>query len=466
MATTQQVDYPHGSGPDSGAHARKAEPKGILNKRADGVPFYTPVQDPPAGTALDPQPDGKPIPKLFTPLKIRGLTLQNRIMVAPLCQYSAENGFHTLWHTTHLGGIIQRGPGLTFVEATAVQARGRITPEDSGLWLDEQMEPLKQHVQFAHSQGQHIAIQLAHAGRKASTVAPWLSPAATATRDVGGWPDDVVAPSAIRFDENYPQPRALTIEEIEQIKLDFMAAAKRAIKTGFDALEIHSAHGYLLHSFLSPVTNHRTDQYGGSFENRARLLLEITDGFRAVMPEDMPLVVRVSATDWLEDVEGYGADSWKLSDTVRLAELLAKRGVDVIDVSSGGNHPQQKIKPGPGYQAPFAKAVKRAVGDSMLVGTVGSITNGQQAEDLLVGGKDEDDTPLDIVSAGRMFQKNPGLVWAWADDLQTAIYVAGQIGWGFGGRGVKGQPKKANKEPENTDTAKKLPADNGPIPRG
>lgn len=309
-------------------------------------------------------------------------------------------------------------PGLTFVEATAVQARGRITPEDSGLWLDEQMEPLKQHVQFAHSQGQHIAIQLAHAGRKASTVAPWLSPAATATRDVGGWPDDVVAPSAIRFDENYPQPRALTIEEIEQIKLDFMAAAKRAIKTGFDALEIHSAHGYLLHSFLSPVTNHRTDQYGGSFENRARLLLEITDGFRAVMPEDMPLVVRVSATDWLEDVEGYGADSWKLSDTVRLAELLAKRGVDVIDVSSGGNHPQQKIKPGPGYQAPFAKAVKRAVGDSMLVGTVGSITNGQQAEDLLVGGKDEDDTPLDIVSAGRMFQKNPGLVWAWADDVR------------------------------------------------
>ncbi|KAI1407970.1 NADPH dehydrogenase [Hypoxylon sp. FL1857] len=438
------------------ADKTKGQSKGIANKAAQGVPFFTPAQEPPAGTALDPQPDGSTIPKLFSPLKIRGVTLQNRIVLSPLCQYSAENGFHTLWHTTHLGGIVQRGPGLTFVEATAVQPRGRITPEDSGLWLDEQIEPLKQHVHFAHSQGQKIGIQLAHAGRKASTVAPWLSKAAVATKDVGGWPDDVVAPSAIPFNEDHAQPRALTLDEIAQIKADFGAAAKRAVKAGFDVLELHSAHGYLLHNFLSPVTNHRDDQYGGNFENRVRLILELVDEFRKVMPESMPLWVRISATDWLEDVEEYKGDSWKVSDAARLALLLAERGVDVLDVSSGGNHPLQKIKGGPGYQAPFAKEIKRAVGDKLLIATVGTITSGRQAEELLVGGKDDKDTPVDIAAVGRMFQKNPGLVWSWAEELNTAISVANQIGWGFGGRGTKqrkGQLRDPTKEPQGASVA-------------
>ncbi|CAJ2505912.1 Uu.00g000420.m01.CDS01 [Anthostomella pinea] len=416
---------------------KQAEKHGIENKAASGVPFFTPAQDPPAGTAVTPQPDGKPVPKLFTPLKIRGVTLQNRIMVSPLCQYSADNGFHTLWHTTHLGGIVQRGPGITIVEATAVQARGRITPQDSGLWLDEQIEPMKAHTQFAHSQGQKIGIQLAHAGRKASTVAPWLSAAATATADVGGWPDDVVAPSAVAYSEQLPQPRAMSLSEIQQLKADFAAAGRRAVSAGFDVIELHAAHGYLLHSFLSPASNRRDDAYGGSFENRVRLTLELVDELRGVMPEDMPLFVRVSATDWLEDAGDYEGESWKVSDTVRLASLLADRGVDLLDVSSGGNHPQQKIKSGPGYQAPFSKAIKKEIGDKMLVATVGSITNGKLAEELLVGGKGDDDTPLDVAAAGRMFQKNPGLAWSWADDLGASIYVANQIGWGFGGRGTR-----------------------------
>ncbi|KAI1771070.1 NADPH dehydrogenase [Hypoxylon cercidicola] len=444
------------------------QPKSISNKAAEGVPFYTPAQEPPAGTAVNPQPDGSPIPKLFTPLTIRGVTFQNRIFLSPLCQYSADNGFRTLWHTTHIGGIAQRGPGLTMLEACAVQPRGRTTPEDSGLWRDEQMEPLKQSVQFAHSQGQKIGIQLAHSGRKGSMVAPWLSAAAIATEDVGGWPRDVLAPSPVPFSEKYPRPRAISLEEIQQLKADFVAAAKRAVQAGFDVIELHYAHGFMLHNFLSPVTNHRTDAYGGSFENRVRLSLEIVEAMRKeALPEHMPLFVRVSATDWLENVEGYSGESWTLADTVRLAPLLAARGVDVLDVSSGGNHPLQKIATGPAYQAHFAKAAKRAVGDTMFVAAVGSITSGALAEKLLVGGKDDDDTPLDITMVGRLFQKNPGLVWAWAEELDTAIYVANQIGWGFGGRGTKlpkGQPRKITEKSVNLDAAEKVAVDYGHLP--
>ncbi|KAK5656048.1 hypothetical protein OQA88_5187 [Cercophora sp. LCS_1] len=414
---------------------------GIYNDAAENIPFYTPKQDPPAGTAVTPQPDNKPIPKLFTPLTIRGLQLQNRIMVSPMCQYSANDGFHTPWHLTHLGGIVQRGPALTIVEATAVQPRGRITPEDSGLWQDAQIPGLAATVSFAHSQSQKIGIQLAHAGRKASTVAPWLSSGATATRAVGGWPDDVIAPSAIPYNDAFPHPKEMTLSEIDDLKRDFAAAAKRAVVAGFDAIEVHAAHGYLLHEFLSPASNHRTDAYGGSFENRTRLVLEVVEGLRGVIPEDMPLFVRISATDWLEEAEGYEGESWTVEQSVELAKLLAERGVDLLDVSSGGNHPSQKIKGGPGYQAPFAKRIKQAVGDKLLVATVGSITGGKQAQELLEGGKGGDDEPLDVVMAGRMFQKNPGLVWAWAEEVGVAIHVANQIGWGFGGRGG-GRPKK------------------------
>lgn len=323
------------------------------------------------------------------------------------------------------------------IEATAVQARGRITPEDSGIWLDAHIEGLRKHVEFAHSQNALIAIQLAHAGRKASTIAPWLSGHSTANADVGGWPEDVLGPSDEPFAADYPTPKAMSLAEIDQLKADFIAGVERALHAGFDVIELHFAHGYLVSSFLSPASNKRTDKYGGSFENRVRLALELVEGARAVMPDDKPLFVRVSATDWLNNNPEYEGESWTVEDTVKLAHLFAERGVDVLDVSSGGVHAQQKVNGGPGYQAGFAKRVKKAVGDKLLISTVGSIKTGTLAEELIAGGKDDDDTSLDLVAAGRMFQKNPGLVWQWADDLGVSIQVAHQIGWGFGGRAAK-----------------------------
>jgi 2,4-dienoyl-CoA reductase-like NADH-dependent reductase (Old Yellow Enzyme family) len=334
----------------------------------------------------------------------------------------------THWQLTHLGGIIQRGPGLTFVEATAVLPEGRITPEDAGLWQDSQIEPLRQIVEFAHSQNQHIAIQLAHAGRKASTVAPWLSMGDVAGKDLNGWPDNVKAPSAVAFNERHAQPKEMTKEDIEEFKKAFKDAVQRAVKAGIDVIEIHNAHGYLLHSFLSPSSNKRTDNYGGSFENRIRLTLETVEIARSTMPESMPLFLRISASDWLEETDVEG---WTLNDTIKLAEILADKGVDLLDVSSGGAHVKQQVKAGPGYQEPFSKAIKEKVGDKLLVGTVGTITEGKQANGFL-----ENDN-LDMVFAGRMFQKNPGLVWSWADDLGVEGVWANQIRWGFGGRGKK-----------------------------
>jgi 2,4-dienoyl-CoA reductase-like NADH-dependent reductase (Old Yellow Enzyme family) len=227
----------------------------------------------------------------------------------------------------------------------------------------------------------------------------------------------------------------MSLDEIEQVKADFVAAARRAVKAGFDAVEIHGAHGYLLHQFVSPASNRRTDRYGGEFDNRARLALEVTEMVREAIPESMPLMYRISATDWLEEDDEVGP-GWTVEDSIRLVPLLAERGVDVLDVSTAGNHPRQKIKGGPAYQAPFAMAIKKAVGDKMLVGTVGAITTGTLAEELVSGGPDPDKA-LDFVAAGRMFQKNPGLVWAWAEELQTSIYLPKQIGWGFGGRTSK-----------------------------
>lgn len=400
-----------------------------LNKPADGVPFFTPAQDPPAGTALDPQPNGATIPKLFTPLKIRGVTFQNRIFLPPLCQYSALDGMQQPWSMAHIGGIISRGPGLAIMEAAAVQANGRITPEDIGIWSDSHIPGLAQVVQFAHSQNQKIGIQIAHAGRKASTVAPWLDGPFTAGRDANGWPDNVVAPSAIPYDEGHFVPRALTLQEIEEVKADFVRGARRAIAAGFDVIELHNAHGYLLHSFMSPVSNKRTDKYGGSFENRVRLTLEIVEGIRAAIPEETPLFVRISGSDFLEDNPAF-PESWTVEDSAKLALLLAERGVDLLDVSSSGTHPAAHPKAVPGYQVPLSTHIKKVVGDKLLVAAVGSITEGKQAEEILTG-----ETPLDVVFAGRMFQKNPGLVWQWADELDITIHVAGQMGWGFSGRG-------------------------------
>ncbi|KAK4508818.1 hypothetical protein PRZ48_002557 [Zasmidium cellare] len=398
----------------------------LVNRPAPNAPYFTPLQDPPAGTAL--VADVNKVPKLFKPLKLRGITLQNRIMLSPLCQYSAEDGHYTMWHQTHMGGIIQRGPGIATVEATAVTPQGRITPEDVGIWKDSQIEPIKKVVDFAHSQNQKIMIQLAHAGRKASTVAPWLSSGAVAGKDLNGWPDDVYGPSAIQWNEHHAPVKEMTLQDIEDFKKAFADAVHRSLKAGFDAIEIHNAHGYLLHEFISPVSNKRTDKYGGSWENRTRLTLEVVELVRSIIPKDMPLFLRISATDWLEENKDF-PESWTGDDTVKLAPLLAERGVDLLDVSTGGNHPAQHPHTKPAYQAPFAIKVKQAVGDKMAVASVGSIENGTLANDLL-----EKDN-LDMVIVGRGFQKNPGLVFAWAEELKVHVNMPNQIRWGFGGRG-------------------------------
>ncbi|KAH8647252.1 putative NADH oxidase [Xylariales sp. PMI_506] len=403
---------------------------------APGISYFTPAQDPPAGTQLNGDS------KLFSPLTIRGLTLQNRMFLSPLCQYSARDGYATDWHLTHLGGIIQRGPGLAIVEATGVQPNGRITPWDLGLWEDGQIEPLRRITEFAHSQNQKIAIQLGHAGRKASTAVPWLTGNAVSGKDVGGWPDDLVAPSAISWADNVnPVPRAMSKAEIEAFKSDFVAASLRAVRAGFDAIEIHGAHGYLIHQFLTPVSNHRTDEYGGSFENRTRLLLELVEAVRAAIPQTVPLLVRISSTDWIEfgddALKAEFPESWTVAQSARLALLLAERGVDLLDVSSGGAHPKgsSPIKGGAGYQVPFAQEIKKAVGDKLLVSSVGSINNGKLAEEVVQSG-------VDAVMCGRWFQKNPGLVSAFADDIGVDVKMANQIGWGFGGRGNQGRKKE------------------------
>ncbi|KZT66247.1 FMN-linked oxidoreductase [Daedalea quercina L-15889] len=409
-----------------------------INAPAPNVPYFAPAQYPPAGTALDPQPNGKPIATLFKPLKIRGVEFQNRIFLSPLCQYSSENGKPTPWQFAHLGGILTRGPGLTMVEATSVVPEGRITPQDAGIWNDEQMEAWREIVQFAHAQNQKIGIQLAHAGRKASTVAPWIHSRHPAPVSDGGWPDDIWGPSAIPYSEDLPAPKELTKDGIKRIVNAFGAAAKRSLKAGFDVIEVHTSHGYLIGEFMAPVANHRTDEYGGSFENRIRLLVEVVDAIRAVIPPSMPLFVRVSATDWLE--ESHPEEHWGIEDTVKLAEVLAAHGVDLLDISSAGLHPAQKFQSGKHrlMHAPLSAAVRKAHGDKILVSVVGMITTGELAQSVL------DEGAADVVFVGRQFQKNPGTVWAFAEELGVTIKQSHQIEWGVVGRaGSMGRPAKS-----------------------
>ncbi|OAX38165.1 FMN-linked oxidoreductase [Rhizopogon vinicolor AM-OR11-026] len=338
----------------------------------------------------------------------------------------------------HMGGIFTRGPGLSIVEGTAVLPEGRITPEDAGLWKDSQIEPLRKIVEFAHSQNQKVGIQLFHAGRKASTIAPWLHSGHAATENEGGWPDNVWGASAIPYDDNLNMPKELSKAQIKAIVVAFVDAAKRALKAGIDVIEIHSAHGYLLCSFLSPTSNKRTDEYGGSFENRIRLTLEVVDAIRKIIPEDMPLFVRVSATEWLEEALP-NEPSWRIEDTVKLAGILVEHGVDFLDVSSGANHSKAIMKASSAaYQAPFAQAVKEAVGDRLVVGAVGSINTGKIAQEVLDKGQ------ADVILVGRQFQKNPGTVWAFAADLGVAIKLANQLTVGFLGRGNLGKIQKAD----------------------
>ncbi|KAI4870433.1 NADPH dehydrogenase [Hypoxylon rubiginosum] len=364
----------------------------VVNKGAPNVPFYTPVQDPPAGTALDPAT----APTLFQPLKIRGMQLQNRFAVSPMCQYSADDGHLTDWHFAHLSQFILRGTALTVVEATGVLPNGRITPQCPGLWKDSQIAPLKRIADFAHSQGQKLGVQLAHAGRKASTVAPWLRPAGAITElappEDGGWADNVWAPSSLKFDEGFADPKAMTVDDIKALVQAFADAARRAVAAGVDTIEIHGAHGYLITQFLSPLSNKRTDDYGGSFENRTRVLLEVVAAVRAAIPEAMPLLLRISATEWME---ASGEPSWELEQTTRLARLLPAAGVDLLDVSSGGNNALHKVRATmvihPYYQVDLAGQIREALrkdGLHLLIGAVGMITNAEMARSIVQeGGK-------------------------------------------------------------------------------
>ncbi|WP_397449519.1 NADH:flavin oxidoreductase/NADH oxidase [Pseudomonas sp. NA-150] len=309
---------------------------------------------------------------LLEPVTFRQLTLLNRIAVSPMCQYSAVDGLANDWHLVHLGSRAVGGAGLIFTEATSVTKDGRITPEDLGLWSDEQIEPLQRITRFITAQGAVAGIQLAHAGRKASTWRPWLGKQGSVPASEGGWTP--WAPSPIAFDPNHTKPVQLTEEQIQFVIDSFVASAKRALIAGFKVVEIHAAHGYLLHQFLSPISNQRQDQYGGSFDNRIRLTLQVTEAVRAAWPEELPLFVRVSATDWVED-------GWNPDETVELARRLKAIGVDLIDVSSGGTAANAEIPVGPGYQTRFAERVRKESG--IATGTVGMITEPAQAEHIL-----------------------------------------------------------------------------------
>src|SRR5258706_3967103 len=290
---------------------------------------------------------------LFDSLTIPDVTFANRVFVSPMCEYSSTDGFASDWHFVHLGSRAVGGAGLVLTEATAVVPEGRISPQDLGMWKDEHIEPLARVVRFIHEQGSVAGMQLAYAGRKASTYAPWAGHG-TIPESEGGW-KNVVAPSALAFSEGYPMPRALSIDGIQNIVSAFAAAARRTCEAGFRVIEIHAAHGYLIHEFLSPLSNQRTDAYGGSFENRTRILREIVAAGRGSWPEGAPLFVRISATDWVEG-------GWDIQQSIELARQLRELGVDLIDCSSGGNVPQAQIPVGPGYQTRFAERIRRGGG--------------------------------------------------------------------------------------------------------
>jgi 2,4-dienoyl-CoA reductase-like NADH-dependent reductase (Old Yellow Enzyme family) len=326
---------------------------------------------------------------LFDPLRLRSLTARNRIMVSPMCQYSSPDGFATDWHLVHLGSRAVGGASLVFTEATAVTADGRISPQDLGIWKDDHVEFLSKIARFVREQGAIPGMQLAHAGRKGSTRAPWETPGAVPISE-GGWIP--VAPSAIPFSESYAKPAALDENGIRAIVKAFADAARRALNAGFLVVEVHAAHGYLIHEFLSPLSNQRTDAYGGSFDNRARILREVVAAIRGVWPDHLPLFVRISATDWVEG-------GWDLKQSIELAKQLRPLGADLIDCSSGGLVPDARIQVGPGYQVPFAEAIRREAG--ILTGTVGMITTAAQASEILRSGK------ADLIEMAREFLRQP-----------------------------------------------------------
>ncbi len=330
------------------------------------------------------------MPHLFDPFTVKSVTLRNRIGISPMCQYSARDGLANDWHRVHLGARALGGAGLVIAEATGVLPEGRITPADTGIWNDAQAEAFAPITAFLKQHGSVAGIQIAHAGRKAGAAVPWEGGDHLADRK-GGWTP--VAPSAIAFGDGLNKiPHALTLEEIAATQDAFVAAAKRALAAGFEWLEIHGAHGYLIHEFLSPLSNHRTDQYGGSFDNRARFLLEITRRIRAIWPDHLPLTVRLSCTDWAEG-------GWEVEQTIELCKRLKAEGVDLIDCSTGGLVPHAKIPVGPGYQVPFADRVRREA--QIATAAVGLITEPKQADAIIAQGQ------ADLVLIARESLRDP-----------------------------------------------------------
>ncbi|HJV33427.1 NADH:flavin oxidoreductase/NADH oxidase [Geomonas sp.] len=330
------------------------------------------------------------MPHLFEPLTLRSVTLRNRIAVSPMCQYSSEDGFANEWHFVHLGSRAVGGAGLVMTEATAVVPEGRISPQDLGVWKDAHIEQLGRIAHFIRMQGGTPGMQLAHAGRKASTPPPWANRNETIGIEEGGWLP--VAPSPIPFEPGCCVPHALAADELPAIVAAFAAAAGRALQAGFQVIELHAAHGYLLHEFLSPLSNHRRDSYGGSFENRSRLLRETVLAVRKVWPDDLPLLVRLSATDWVEG-------GWDAEQSVELVRELGTLGVDLVDCSTGGSSPTAKVPIGPGYQTSFADQIKRETG--VMTGAVGLITDPAQADHVIRTGQ------ADLVFLARELLRDP-----------------------------------------------------------
>lgn len=341
--------------------------------------------------------------QLFSPLTIKKTVLKNRIAISPMCQYSATDGFANDWHLVHLGSRASGGAGLIIQEATAVSPEGRISPEDLGLWKDEQIEKLQTITRFIISQNSVPGIQLAHAGRKASVSSPWNGNKKL-DENQGGW--NTVAPSAVGYHSNEEAPIALNQTGIQKVISDFKAATKRAVQAGYQVLEIHSAHGYLLHQFLSPLSNFRKDEYGGSFENRIRLILEVLEAAQSEWPKNLPLLVRISASDWADG-------GWNIQESVKLSKILKEKGVDLIDTSSGGLVSHQQIPLGPNYQVPFAEQIKKETG--IMTGAVGLITGALQAEEIIANGK------ADLVLFARESLRNPNLGLSFAHELQADI---------------------------------------------
>ena len=341
--------------------------------------------------------------QLFTPIRLRDLEIRNRVWVSPMCQYSARDGVPDQWHLVHLGSLARGGAGLVLTEATAVLPEGRISPADTGIWNDEQQAEWAPIVDFLHGQGARAGIQLAHAGRKASSQVPWEGRGAVAD-DAGGW--QPVAPSPLGFPGLREDPAELSADGIAEVVEAFAAAARRSVAAGFDLVELHAAHGYLLHEFLSPLSNHREDGYGGSFENRVRLLLEVVDAVRGAVPASLPVVVRISGTDWTDG-------GWTIEDSVRLTGLLREHGVDLVDVSSGGNVADAPIPVGPGYQVDLARRVRTDGG--LPSGAVGLITEPKQAEEIIASGQ------ADVVLLARAVLRDPHWPLRAAHELGVAV---------------------------------------------